>query len=167
MAIAMIGAKSGDRLVVVGGRDPDLAAELALVTGLNGQTTVIDDDPATEARVSNAAGRAGSLVDVLAGTALALPPDAETHDVIVVMTALSPMGMDERRRAVAEALRLLRTGGRLLVIDGSRRTGLFGGGQERDRMPPDQMVALLQEGGARAARQLADADGVGYFEARK
>ena len=68
-ALAMIGAKAGHHVVIAGADDPDLAAALALVTGLNGQTLVVDERSDAEALVNAAAAKAGALMDFLAATA--------------------------------------------------------------------------------------------------
>ena len=167
-AIAMVGAKAGDRVLVVGGRAPDFAAELAAVTGLNGQTTVVDADPATEQVVGAAAGRAGTLVEYARGTATSLPATDESQDVAVFMTPLAPLDDAARGAAITEVVRVLRSGGRAVIIDGTRRAGLFSGGSaEARRLESDAVLALLRHSGARASRLLADTDGVAYYEARK
>src|SRR5688572_19245369 len=61
-ALAMIGAKSGDRVLVTGGHDHGLAAAVALTTGLNGQTVALAPVEA-RAAVEAAANEAGALVE--------------------------------------------------------------------------------------------------------
>lgn len=166
-AIAMIGAKAGDRLLIAGGAAVDLAAELALVTGLNGQTTLVDPDAAVDARLGEAAARAGSLVEFGRGSSTSLPVDSDSHDVVVLMAPLAPLDLEARRETVHETLRALRSGGRAIVIDGRKRTGIFTGGSTDARLPTDEVLSLLRDAGARASRLLADTEGVRYFEARK
>jgi hypothetical protein len=165
-ALAMIGPKPADRVVMIGGADPDLAAAVALVTGLNGQLVVMDARAEAEAAVASAAARAGALVDFAQMDAGGphLAPGAE--DVIVLLTSFDePEAAPE---AVRRAVEGLRAGGRLVVIDGQKPAGLFGGlTRKASRVGGETILPWLREAGLVAARQLADVDGVGYFEARK
>ena len=49
-SLAMIGAKAGSTVIVVGASEPALAAEVALVTGLNGRTLAVVPDARTSRR---------------------------------------------------------------------------------------------------------------------
>jgi ubiquinone/menaquinone biosynthesis C-methylase UbiE len=161
----MIGAKSGDRVAVIGAGEPDLAAELALVTGLNGETTVVADAPGASARVEAAAVAAGALVAFLEAGASPLPFGSESHDIVVF---LNLAGLDAATRAAAlpDALRVLRPSGRVVLVDGTRRSGLFGG-PKVPRLEPAAVLAALATAGARAQRLLADVEGVAFYEARR
>src|SRR5262245_41455899 len=48
--LAMVGARAGERVIVLGARDPGLAAALARVTGADGELIVVDDDADAPAR---------------------------------------------------------------------------------------------------------------------
>ena len=163
-AIAMVGPKSGDRIVVVGAIDPDLAAGIALVTGLNGSTTVCDSDPAARERVDAAAARAGALVEFQEAPGPSLPIDDASHDVVVLHASATP---DTARLNLGEPLRVLRPGGRIVIIDGVRAAGLFKSRNAPSRRAKDDVLRALDEAGTRGRRQLADVDGVAYYEARK
>jgi ubiquinone/menaquinone biosynthesis C-methylase UbiE len=166
-AIAMIGSKPGDRVLVVGAVDPALAAEVALVTGLNGTTTVCDPDPSARARVDAAAREAGSLVEFERAGPTALPGPDESHDVVVIMNAADAVAGTEPSVVLQQALRALRPGGRVIVVDGTRTTGFFRTSGGPARLPADAMLSRLEQAGTRARRQLADVEGVAYYEARK
>ena len=164
----MIGAKAGDRVVIAGAGDPNLAAEVARVTGLNGQTTVVDPHEHGRAAVEAAAANAGALVEFEAAPFARLPIETGLGDVVVVQTPLSGATESDRSSLIQEALRVLRPGGRVVIIDGTRPTGLFAALKSKSpRLAANVILDLLQAGGARAYRQLADADGVAYYEARK
>jgi ubiquinone/menaquinone biosynthesis C-methylase UbiE len=167
-ALAMIGAKPGDRLVVAGAHDPDLAAELALVTGLNGQTTVYDDRKGAREEIEAAAARAGALVEFVESGVSRAPLGAGSQDVFVLARPIASLSPDDRVAALSEAMRVLRPGGRVIVLDGGRRMGLLGKFQPR---PPQvataEVLDLLTIAGAKAQRQLAEVDGIAYYEARK
>jgi len=167
-ALAMIGAKPGDRLVVGGADDPDLVAELALVTGLNGQTTVYDERESARALTQAAAAKAGALVDLVQSSILRLPIEAGVADVFVLARSLTRLSDTDRTALIREAMRVLRPGGRVIVIDGERRAGIRGMLQRRPVQVASSVVLdLLSKAGAKAQRQLADVDGVAYYEARK
>ena len=61
-ALAMIGAKTGQRILFLGSDDGALAAAVALVVGgMNGRTLVLDPSPDAAAKVERAAAEAGAL----------------------------------------------------------------------------------------------------------
>jgi ubiquinone/menaquinone biosynthesis C-methylase UbiE len=163
-ALAMIGARAGDRVVVLGANDAGLAAEVALVTGLNGTTTVCGED-AARARVEDAAGDAGALVEFEAAPLSALPFENGSRDVAVLASGVAAQPPDERDAAVAEAMRVLRPGGRVVLIDRAKAGGLFR--SAAPRRPAADAIAILRRAGAGATRQLADVDGIAYYEGRK
>jgi ubiquinone/menaquinone biosynthesis C-methylase UbiE len=163
-ALAMVGVKNADQVVVVGAADADLPAQLALITGLNGQTLVVDRAEA-RARVEAAAARAGALVEFAEAPPTALPVAAASADVLVMAFGLGSLGSDARHAAVEEAMRVLRPGGRTIVIEGIRSA--------RAAIPAEQAVeaaevlARLNGAGGKAVRLLATVNGRTYFEARK
>lgn len=163
-ALAMVGAKAGDQVVIVGAGDVDLSAQIALVTGLNGQTMVIDRDE-TRARVEAAASRAGALVEFSAALPSALPVTAGSVDVVVLTTGLASLAPAERTVAMAEAMRVLRPGGRTVVVEGVATRGSAGAGSQD--LPADAVLALLTAAGGKAVRTLTTAAGRTYYEARK
>jgi hypothetical protein len=158
-ALAMIGARAGDRVLFAGSPQPALAAEIARITGLNGRTLVVSATPETDAALQAAAEEAGALVDL----ARAFPSGDVANDVVVLAISTGEVS----RAALVEAYGALRSGGRLIVIAGARRAGLFAG--KTDTPPPnaDAIVQSLIDAGGRAARLLATAEGVSYYEARK
>ena len=163
-SIAMVGPKPGNRIAVIGAVDPDLAAEIALVTGLNGTTTVCDPNPAARDDVDAAARRAGALVEFAAAPFSSLPFESGSQDVAVVMASASA---GEPALALDEPVRILRAGGRVVILDGLRAAGLFRSRQTPPRRAKDDVLSALERAGTRARRELADANGITYYEARK
>jgi ubiquinone/menaquinone biosynthesis C-methylase UbiE len=166
--LAMIGAKPGQRVLFVGDGNLDLAAAVALVTGLNGHTAVADRAPGLAARVADAGARAGALLEHVDAPPAMLPVDDASFDVVVVHAKLAGRAADARAAIVGEAVRAVRAGGRVIVVEGARRGGLFGlaaGGAPSidERTGRD----LLERAGALAVRQLAVSDGVAYWEGRR
>jgi hypothetical protein len=76
---------------------------------------------------------------------------------------------DERAAHVDEAMRILRDGGRVIVIDGTPAgrwpASLFT--RREPQLAPADVLAILDRAGARASRLLADVSGVRFYEARK
>ena len=58
------------------------------------------------------------------------------------------------------------TGGGRIVVDGARPSGFFKS-TRITRQPAAAVLAELERAGTKARRQLADVDGVSYFEGRK
>jgi len=170
-ALAMVGAKAGQRVVIIGPGSGSVAAELARVAGLNGRVLVVDRDPAAEAAVEAAAVKAGALVEFERAPSSMLPLDAEAFDLFVLHGELSARSQEDGRLAVAEARRVLRPGGRIIVIEKSSRPGLFGlipiGASREPLLRPAVAIDLLKAEGFLAVRLLADSEGTAYVEGRK
>lgn len=166
--LAMIGAKAGDRVLVIGAGDGRLAAGLGLVTGLNGRTLVVDRTPGAEARVEAAARRAGALVEFDAAPTATLSIGDGVFDIVVVPHELSEHP-SELGRIASEAARVARPGGRVMVVEQTERSG-FRGLLMRDArraLPAEDIRTLLSDAGLRAARVLAEVDGTAYIDAVK
>lgn len=165
-ALAMIGARAGDRVLLAGRPDAALVAEVARATGLSGQTLV-----ATSATLrpsyDEAAAVAGVLVEAVEMDAAAtrLPVSDGTHDLVAIHIDLHPLSAEERASLVASALEAVRPGGRIIVIEGRRRGGLFA--SRTPRVSDEAVIEMLTSGGALAARTLGHEDEVTYFEGRK
>jgi hypothetical protein len=165
-ALAMIGAKPGASLLVVGASNPALAAELALITGLNGRTVVASADGAGAEAVQTAAARAGALVDFEPCAGSSLPFDAAAFDVVVLQRQMTG---DAGSAIVNDAVRVTRTGGRVIAIEGEIRTGLLAS-MRRTADPGasgEALAATLTAAGLIAVRVLGESEGVVYAEGRK
>lgn len=167
-ALAMVGAKPGLQVLVLGAGDGKIAAAIAHVTGLNGRTLVIDPSHDAQTPVERAAAEAGALVDFQQAALTDLPSDLGSFDIVVLHQRLSAAA-DDPAPMIAEAVRVLRPGGRVVVVEGVMHTGW------RDRLKAprqskidaDVIQGLLTAAGLRASRMLAEADGVTYAEGAK
>lgn len=154
----MIGARAADRVLAIGGDEPDLIAEVARVTGLNGEVVVAapaETHPAFEA----AAARAGSLLVLEAWDGGPLP-GASPFDVCVWLRPLGTGDPDVRRARIVALTEALRPGGRV-VLAGPGRPG-SGGAPPAD----EGLLALLREAGHVAVRHLATEGRTAWYEAR-
>jgi hypothetical protein len=166
-ALAMIGAKPGGSVVVIGAAEPAVAAEVALVTGLNGRTLVIVPRGIASTVVEKAATEAGALVDVETSDLVSLPAGDGAFDVAVIPDADADANLDG---VIREAARVVRSGGRVVVIKGRKVTGfrkLLSGSPSDSGAADDRVVSLLSGAGLRGARLLGQAEGISYFEGTK
>lgn len=165
-AVAMIGVKPGDKAIVLGADSPALAAAVAAVTGLNGQTTVVDPNPDIKGRVDSAAAEAGTLVEFCASPLTSVPIDPALFAVAILPTGLADLATDAPM-VLAEAIRLVRPGGRVTICEPVARPGLFRLAQSRTLTDPAHVVQRLTAAGLRAARHVGTLDGVAFIEAAK
>lgn len=171
LAVSMAGIKLGDRLLVLGCSDPVLIARLAVKTGLTGRALAIDERETLSARAADVATREGALIETATAPWAALPLDANAFDVAVIHDVFSYLPAAGRLECVREVERVLRPGGRCLVIDVASRGGL-GGLTHRRSAHPDYgtsggAVTPLQSAGLRAVRTLAEREGLVFVEGVK
>ena len=124
LAVSMVGVKLGDRLLQIGCGDGVLLAALALKVGLTGQACAADATPEGAARGEAGAARGGALVDIAVAPYHALPHPAAAFDIVVLHDVLAAARESDRRASMAEAVRVVRPGGRILIVDRTARTGL-------------------------------------------
>lgn len=108
---AALALQPGEQVLDIGSGPGFLAAEMAEEVGADGRVHGIDPSDSLLA----IARRRGTTVDYSPGDALALPFDDEQFDVVVATQVYEYV--DDIDRALAEARRVLRPGGRLLVLD--------------------------------------------------
>ena len=171
LAVSMAGIKLGDRLLQIGCPDGGRLAALAAKVGLTGRAGALAETPQAAEAASRAALKAGVLVECQPGTPGALPYDENSFDVVVIddtggiLTHLSALA---RGTCVAEVRRVLRAGGRVVIVGGTARRGLGSVmGAHAVRHDPAATTTLLQNGGFRAPRTLAARDGLVFLEAMK
>jgi ubiquinone/menaquinone biosynthesis C-methylase UbiE len=173
LGVSMAGVKLGQRLLAVGTRDPKLVAALGVKAGLTGRTCVIDADATQLAKGAEEILKEGALVEPIHAPYGMLPLDAESFDVAVIAYLLPSLNRDERTRCVMEVLRVLRPGGRAVVIDRAERGGLgriLGGSRAAPTSAASRYsgpVETLRENGFAVVRLLSETDGVSYVEGFK
>ena len=164
-ALAMIGSRASDDVLFLGARDPTVAAENGTITRLNGRTVVAGQGAADKARVEDAAGKAGAILEFVDTPLTALPFAAATFHIVVIRDLA--LGSADATPVVAEAMRVLQPGGRIILIFGEPARGMLSALNPPPTPAADTVVILLQRVGFAAARRLAEEAGVSYFEARK
>lgn len=175
LPITMVSVRAGERLLQVGIDTPSLIATLASKVGMNGTAAhIVTNEPDAE-RVRKAAAKAGVLIDVrMTGTLRSFPFDDDAFDLVVFHSMnglIAAMAPYTRVRCLEEAHRVLRVGGRALVIEPEPRGGL--GGMFRSH-PADshylstgETVGALKGEGFKSVRILADREGLRFVEGLK
>jgi SAM-dependent methyltransferase len=171
----MTAVKMGDRLLQMGLDEPRTAISLAGKVGLSGTAAHVVNDEAQGGRLRVAATKGGVLVDVrVVKTLRSLPYDDDAFDLVVMHSVkglIAGMAPYTRVRSVEECLRVLRVGGRMLVIEAEPRGGL---GSLIRPYPVDghyvatgETVGALKAEGFRPVRILADREGLRFVEGHK
>jgi SAM-dependent methyltransferase len=170
LPVAMSGARMGERVLQIGIDDPSLAGAIAAKVGLSGHAAVAVTDDRTAERARAAGAKAGVLVDVQVSPLDTLPFAADAFDVIVIHASDPSLPSLESPAGVAllrEGHRVLRSGGRTIIVEGGRRgiARLLRPG--RRPLEPAATVTALATAGFRAARPLAAREGYRFAEGLK
>lgn len=175
LPITMTAVKMGERLLQVGLDEAATAVALAGKVGLSGTAAHVVNDEALGARIRTAAQKAGVLVDVrVVSTYRSLPYDDDAFDLVVMHSVkglIAGMAPYTRVRSVEECLRVLRVGGRMLVIEAEPRGGLAGLIRpypvDGHYSATGETVGALKAEGFRPVRVLADREGLRFVEGHK
>ena len=174
LIIGMTGVKLGDTFVQVGCAHGGRLAAVAGKVGLSGRAAVVAPDESSAARARTAAEGAGVLVEVEVAPPTRLPLADDAFDLAVVDDTGGLFGMmrpEERVAAIRELVRVLRPGGRVLVVGASPRGGL-GALLSRTRSGPPFVASgdatrALEADGFRPVRTLAEREGLVFVEGIK
>jgi ubiquinone/menaquinone biosynthesis C-methylase UbiE len=171
LPVAMSGVKLGDRVLIAGCSDPALIAALAIKAGLTGRACAVDASADRVARAARAVEREGALVETSVSPMTSLPFEDASFDLAVLRDALAEAAAHDQTAAVAEVRRVLRPGGRCVVIDTTARGtlgGLFGGHAGVQVYPAGTDAArIVESGGFAAVRTLAEREGLRFVEGVK
>ena len=124
---ALLDLQAGERVLDIGSGPGFLADEMAEEVGPDGAVHGVDPSESMLA-ISR---RRGTRVEYATGDALALPYDDETFDVVVATQVYEYV--PDMPAALAEARRVLRSGGRLLILD-TDWDAIVWHSSDRDRM---------------------------------
>jgi SAM-dependent methyltransferase len=170
LTVSMCGVKLGDRLLVLGCSDIALIAALGGKAGLTGRAVMVDVSDEARSRAAVAVEKEGVLVESFSSPFSSLPFEAHAFDVVVMRNVLPAIPPDLRLAAVAETTRVVRPGGRCIVINDVRRgalASLVGGRADDESSSGATAVGLLNEVGFRAVRTLAEREGLVFVEGVK
>ena len=167
----MSGLEFGSKVLLIDGGDSGLIAALAKVVGLSGYACAVSTDDAQAERFTRATAATGMLVEIKVSPLGKLPYDPESFDVVVIKDVIGEMCSHDRVPCLQQAYKVLRHGGRCLVIEQAMRAGL---GALFSRRAFDQQyvamggaLAALKAEGFRGVRLLAERDGVSFAEGTK
>jgi ubiquinone/menaquinone biosynthesis C-methylase UbiE len=170
LVVGMAGVKMGDRIVQIGCAHGGRLAAIAAKVGLSGRAVAVVPDEASASRASRGASGAGVLVEVATAPPTSLPLEAEAFDLAIVDDTaglLASASADERVAIVRQMYRVLRPGGRALVMGAVPRGGLAGLFSRAPAVPRTDAARILEAAGFATARTLAERDGLSFVEAIK
>jgi SAM-dependent methyltransferase len=169
LVVGIVGAKMGDRIAQVGCAHGGRLAALGAAAGLSGRAVAIVPDGASAARARKGAAEMGVLVEVEVAPPSRLPLEPSTFDVAIVDDTdrlLEALDAEARGAAVRELFRILRPGGRAVVVTSAPRGGL-GGLLTRSQSTTFDPAPSLQANGFKSIRKLAERNGLAFIEAIK
>jgi ubiquinone/menaquinone biosynthesis C-methylase UbiE len=174
LVVGMTGVKMGDRLLQVGCAHGGRLGAVAVKVGLSGRAAVVVPDEASAERARKGAANAGVLVDVDVAPPTRLPLEAGAFDLAVVDDTAGLFGTmraEDRVAAVRELARVLRPGGRVLIIGETPRGGLGAILSRAQSGPPfvssGDAAKALDADGFRSARVIGEREGLAFAEAIK
>jgi SAM-dependent methyltransferase len=173
--VTMSGIRMGERLLQVGVDDPAVAGALAAKVGLSGSAAAVAADATGAEKARASAAEAGVLMDVQTSSLHALPHADDAFDVVVIHSVgglLPRLDVDTRAALARESRRVLRPGGRLVVIEPGTARGMSAMLGRAARPDPDYSagggtLALLEAAGFRPVRVVGDVDGFTFIEGLK
>lgn len=174
LVVGIVGVKLGDRLLQIGCAHGGRLGAIAGKVGLSGRAVVVVSDGASATRARKGAEDAGVLVEIEIASPARLAFDPDSFDLVVIDDTAGLLGFmsgDDRSAAVREMLRVLRPGGRAMVIGAGARAGLskfFGVGASVPSVPAAATaVSALESGGFKLVRNLAEREGLVFVEGVK
>ena len=174
LIVGMTGIKMGDQFVQVGCVHGGRLAAVAGKVGLSGRAAVVAPDESSAKRARKAAEDAGVLVEIEVAPPTQLPlADGEFDLAVVDDTAglFGSMRPEGRVAAIRELIRVLRPGGRVLVVGAVPRGGLGAVLSRTQHGPPfvasGDASKALEADGFRSVRTLAEREGLVFVEGIK
>jgi ubiquinone/menaquinone biosynthesis C-methylase UbiE len=170
LVVGMTGIKMGERFAQIGCAHGGRLGAVAAKVGLSGRAVAFVPDEASAARARKGASDAGALVEVETAPPARLPIGAEEFDLVVIDDTggfLASMAADAREATLREARRILRGGGRLLVIASGPRAGLTALLSRAPATTAFDPAPALRAGGFSAVRTLAEREGLIFVEGIK
>jgi SAM-dependent methyltransferase len=163
------GVRLGDRVAQLGCAHGGRLAAIAAQVGLSGHAIAIVPDERSAARARKGGTEAGVLVEMEIAPPTRLPLADGAFDVVVIDDTggfFATLDPGDRAATVREVIRILRPGGRVMVVGAAPR-GLAAVFTRTPSGPPSDAEFLLKAGGFRSARTLVEREGLWFVEALK
>jgi len=170
LTVGMSGVKLGDRMLQIGCSDGGALAAVAAKVGLSGRAVAVVADAAAAARVHKGARRQGVLVEVEVAPDQQLPADAIDFDLVMIDDRAGQFAMqalEAQVSTVREVVRILKPGGRVLVISAMPSSGLAAMLGVGVSGPLFDATPVLEAGGCRFVRLLGEREGLRFVEGMK
>jgi ubiquinone/menaquinone biosynthesis C-methylase UbiE len=170
LVVGMTGVRMGDRVAQIGCAHGGRLAAVAAKVGLSGRAVAIVPDQTSSERARKGAEDAGVLVEIEVAPTTRLPVEASAFDLVVVDDTgglVGTMPAADRAQSVREVLRILRPGGRVIVIGSAPRGGLGALFSRAAEAPAFDPAPSLEADGFKTVRQLAERDGLVFVEGMK
>ena len=174
LVVGMTGVKMGDRIVQIGCAHGGRLGAVAAKVGLSGRAVAIVPDESSAARARKGAADAGVLVEIEIAPPTRLPAEDGAFDLAAVDDTgglFGTMRPEDRVVAIRELLRILRPGGRVMIVGASPRGGLGALLTRAQSGPPFASSGLaaqaLQADGFKSVRTLAEREGLVFIEGIK
>jgi len=174
LIVSMTGVKLGDQLLLVGCAHAGRLGAVAAKVGLSGRAVAIAPDESSAARARKGAASAGVLVEVEVAPTTKLPLDADQFDLAVVDDTgglFGTMRAEDRVMSIRELVRVLRPGGRVMVVGAAPRGGLGSLLTRSQSGPPfaasGEALTALEADGFKSVRLLAEREGLVFVEGVK
>jgi ubiquinone/menaquinone biosynthesis C-methylase UbiE len=174
LVVSMTGVKMGDHLAQIGCAHGARLAAIAAKVGLSGRAIAIVPDESAAARARRGAEHAGVLVEIEVAPPTRLPAADDAFDLAVLDDTgglLGTMRAGDRVATIRELLRVLRPGGRVMIMGAATRGG-FGALLTRAQSGPPFTASgeanlALQADGFKSVRTLAEREGIVFVEGMK
>ena len=171
LPVVMSGVRMGERALQIGIDDPSLAGAIAAKVGLSGHAAFAVSNDRNAAKARAAAAAAGVLADVQVTPLDSLPFPGDAFDAVVLHAAADDLPTLDAAAGLAvlrEGHRVLRPGGRIVVLEGRARRGLGRWWRgRRETLRPGAAADAVGAAGFRAARALAEREGYRFTEGLK
>jgi ubiquinone/menaquinone biosynthesis C-methylase UbiE len=142
--------ETGESVLDIGCGTGTLAIAAKRRVGPAGSVSGIDPSPEMLARAGRKARKAGLDVVFRNATAQALPFPGGRFDVVLTSAVLHHLPRDARAECAREMRRVLKPGGRLLVVDFAEAGGMekqSSHSRHHGHLSLDEMIAMLNEAG--------------------
>ena len=173
LAVAMSGVRLGERVVQIGVDDPKVIGLVAAKAGISGTVACVVADAAAARRAQAGADGVGVFVET-ANTPVGspLPHDSGAFDVAIIHSVsgfLASLDAASRATLLREVGRVVRPGGRAIVIEAGAQTGLASllRGTSAAQASFDRAggaTAALADAGFYPVRPLGDSEGLKFSE---